>query len=146
MRLVSSSANLLPAPSPTSPGRSGFRNSPPSPSIIRDNHHPPESPSILRGDKEANPIIREGENYQRPNRPPLPRHLRGLQRLSVAVQDLPIWRRKEREGGEDSPPIIRGGENAGGGEREGENQQQRSNFPRHLRGLQRLSVAVQVDY
>ena len=61
-------------------GRSEFRNCPPSPSpsLIRGNH-PPESPSILRGD----PIIR-GDS--RPHRPPLPRHLRGLQRLSVAVQ------------------------------------------------------------
>ena len=61
-------------------GRSEFRNCPPSPSpsIIRGNH-PPESPSILRGDNQPN-------SNGRPNRPPLPRHLRGLQRLSVAVQ------------------------------------------------------------
>ena len=65
-------------------GRSEFRNCPPSPSpsIIRGNH-PPESPSILRGASQADGIIR-GEN--RPKRPPLPRQLRGLQRLSIAVQ------------------------------------------------------------
>jgi len=124
MRLVSpsSSANLLSASNPSSPGRTESRNCPPSPSppIIRGNN----PPSILRGENQPN---------GRPNRPPLPRHLRGLQRLSVAVQELPIWRRKEREGGEDCPPIIR----------EDGSQPNRPNLPHHLRGLQRLSVAVQ---
>ena len=49
-------------------------------------------------------------------------------------QELPIWRRKERDGGEDCPPIIR----------EDGSQPNRPNLPHHLRGLQRLSVAVQV--
>ena len=124
MRLVSSSANLLPPPTPSSPGevffsnphhssslpgRHEFLNSPPSPSMLKGNS-PPDSPSILRGDC-------------RPNRPPPPRHLRGLHRLSVAVQELPLWRRKENHG--DSPP-IRG-------------DQGRPNR------LQRLSIAVQVQ-
>ena len=91
------------------PGRHEFLNSPPSPSMLKGNS-PPDSPSILRGDC-------------RPNRPPPPRHLRGLHRLSVAVQELPLWRRKENHG--DSPP-IRG-------------DQGRPNR------LQRLSIAVQVQ-
>ena len=57
---------------------------------------------------------------------------------------MPIWRRNQREEGEDSPPIIRGDNGQPGSITREDGQPSRPHLPRHLRGLQRLSVAVQV--